>query len=261
MLHGQLPCLSHRYHCPLVCDARHGPPVNQPKTNLPIEPLRRQLEEAKGHQQFSLTRCIEWLGRAANHAPGPSSSLAFRVYHYALNLQPWGTRPPSIPQQELYARVEREADPAVLVQLQTALSIPKSAAVRVLARCPAAGELSLSDIACRLIELKGVLPGLDVARIVELLPSAFLGPDWERIPQRVHISATLLTRCLPGADVNQMIEEDPTILFEDEESLRTGLLRLRELWDVGPDTFRNSDPLELALAVRALGLKGPPTNV
>lgn len=58
--------------------------------------------------------------------------------------------------------------------------------------------------------------------------------------------------------MDAIFEEDPTVLFEDPESLLVGLERMRELWSINEEMLRNSEPDELALAVRALSLKGPP---
>jgi hypothetical protein len=43
------------------------------------------------------------------------------------------------------------------------------------------------------------------------------------------------------------------------ESLEVGLRRLRELWPgLTPAALANSEPQHLSLAVKALGLNGPP---
>ena len=39
---------------------------------------------------------------------------------------------------------------------------------------------------------------------------------------------------------------------------RAGLRRLHELWDVDAHALEQSDPIEIALAVRALSKSGPP---
>jgi hypothetical protein len=64
-----------------------------------------------------------------------------------------------------------------------------------------------------------------------------------------------LCRALPGLDINDMVQEDPVLLFSD---LRLGLQRFSELWDVNTDLLRNSDSAEVALAIRALSESGPP---
>lgn len=67
----------------------------------------------------------------------------------------------------------------------------------------------------------------------------------------------LLCDALPGLDVNDMIEEDPKLLFLDIEA---GLQRFRELWDVDAEALRNSETFEVALAIRALSESGPPSK-
>ena len=48
-------------------------------------------------------------------------------------------------------------------------------------------------------------------------------------------------------------------MFEPLPSLEVGLERLQELWPgLTPDALGNSEPLHLSLAVKALGLTGPP---
>ena len=55
------------------------------------------------------------------------------------------------------------------------------------------------------------------------------------------------------------VQEDPAILFEPMPSLEVGLQQLRELWPgLTPEALGNSEPLHLSLAVKALGLRGPP---
>jgi hypothetical protein len=54
-------------------------------------------------------------------------------------------------------------------------------------------------------------------------------------------------------------QEDPALLFEPVESLEVGLRRMYELWPgLTPSTLADSEPLHLSLAVKALGLTGPP---
>lgn len=55
------------------------------------------------------------------------------------------------------------------------------------------------------------------------------------------------------------MQEDPQILFEPLDSLEVGLHRMRELWPgLTPTALGDSEPLHLSLAVKALGLRGPP---
>lgn len=157
--------------------------------------------------------------------------------------------------------LQSETDPALLSQLQTLLLLPRTATLKLIRRCPALATTPTATIMARLVAVKEVLPGTNVARMVELLPSAFLAHPLEPILERLKTTSALLREGLRGADVDAIFEADPTILFEDPESLRVGLARMRELWDVDAAALANSDPDELALAVRALGLTGPPKEV
>ena len=58
-----------------------------------------------------------------------------------------------------------------------------------------------------------------------------------------------------------MFDDDPSLLFEDPDSLRYGLKRMEELWGIDENILKNSWPDELALAVRALGLRGAPDSI
>ncbi len=74
-------------------------------------------------------------------------------------------------------------------------------------------------------------------------------------------ASSILRDGLEGADVDAIFEEDPTILFEDPESLRYGIQQMEELWGIDEAILKNSWPDELALAVRALGYKGAPDSI
>ena len=74
-------------------------------------------------------------------------------------------------------------------------------------------------------------------------------------------ASSVLRDGLKGADVDAIFEEDPTILFEDPESLRYGIQQMEELWGIDEAILKNSWPDELALAVRALGYKGAPDSI
>ena len=113
------------------------------------------------------------------------------------------------------------------------------------------------------LAVQALFPGCDVARMVELAPGPLLlhaGDDWPASTgAQLEASATLLRRELKGADTDFMFQEDPMILLEPLPSLRVGLQRLRELWpDLSEAALGNSSPMHLTLALRALGLTGPP---
>ena len=139
--------------------------------------------------------------------------------------------------------------------------LPRSAALKLLQRCPSAAAMPQGDLMARLVALKDMFPGCDIARMIELVPSAFLADELAPTLERVGATSGLLRQGLAGADVDAMFECDPTILFEDPESLEVGLARLRDLWNVDAQALAASDPEELALAVRALGLSGAPKGL
>ena len=194
-------------------------------------------------------------------------SLALSAYRWALGLdQPptWGAswhRPRDVDAAAL-VETEKTTPPELLDAIQHLLMIPRSTAIRVVYRCPSAGAMPAMELMRRLVDLKDLFPGSNVARMVELLPSAFLGTeDWEGVVGHVRRTSEMLRSGLHGADLDAMFERDPTILFESVASMEVGLRRLRELWSVDAAALKNSDPEELALAVRALGLNGPPKTV
>jgi hypothetical protein len=126
-------------------------------------------------------------------------------------------------------------------------------------------------------------------RMVELEPKLFLGRPQQEVDAQVAAADALLRTGLEGADIESMLIEDPALLFEDFRSLqagahwqcgcmspvlrmlprharrdtrcvpcRAGLTSMHELWDVDDRILRDSDPVELVLAVRALSSSGPP---
>eukprot|EP00890_Picochlorum_soloecismus_P006417 jgi/Picsp_1/6777/NSC_04117-R1_protein len=230
-----------------------------PSSYASIEDIRRELEEAKGQVPFSLTRTIQWLSDAASRGGG---SLAFKAYSWALGLdQPAGWKVPQETKEEEMRKlkeIEGRVDESVLRQLGAVLLLSRPCVLKLAKRCPDLENADPQDLMTRMMTLKHMFPDCDIARMVELVPSGFLIGPWTEIEKQLLESSEILRHGLKGADVDAIFEEDPTILFEDPESLRTGLRRMRELWDLDEETLKNSFPDELALAVRALSLKGPP---
>jgi hypothetical protein len=229
-----------------------------------IEDIRRELEEAKGQVPFSLTRTIQWLGDAANNGGG---SLAFRAYSWVLGLdQPAGwTRSQETAEEEQAAlgRIQErfEAKGVDLEQLEVILLLSRQSLLKLVRRCPELENMTSADMMTRMMDLKLLFPQNDIARMVELVPTGLLVSPWDTTYKQLEEASGILRTGLQGADVDAMFDEDPTILFEDPESLRVGLERMQELWDIDEEMLRNSFPDELALAVRALGLKGAPNSI
>ncbi|KAL4527170.1 hypothetical protein Ndes2526B_g09119 [Nannochloris sp. 'desiccata'] len=236
-----------------------------PKAYADIEELRRELEDGKGQAPFTLTRTIKWLSDAANNGGG---GLAFQAYRWVLGLDTppkfKSYRRPAEIEATALLEIEETTDPELIEAIQTLLMIPKTAAVRLIYRCPAAGNMSSIDLMMRIVDLKGLFPGTNVARMVELLPTAFLAEQsdqWKETIEKLRRTSELLREGLQGANVDAIFEADPTILFESPESIELGLKRMKELWKVDAIALKNSEPEELALAVRALSLQGPPKSV
>lgn len=91
--------------------------------------------------------------------------------------------------------------------------------------------------------------------MVELLPEGFLLQSQQSMVRRVAAINIALRDGLPGANIDLMVQEDPTILFEDKHSVSSGLRELHDLWDVDETALSNSNPWELALAIRTMSDK------
>ena len=55
--------------------------------------------------------------------------------------------------------------------------------------------------------------------------------------------------------MDEVIANDPVLLFID---VKAALRAMSELWTLSADVLGNSEPREVALAVRALSPSGPP---
>lgn len=227
-----------------------------------IEEIRRELEDAKGQAPFSLTKTIQWLGDAVNNGGG---SLAFKAYSWVLGLdQPAGWRAPQESPEEEMQRlkdIEQEFDPITLRQLEVVLLMSRQSVLKLVRRCPELKNVNSAELMTRMMELKRLFPQNDIARMVDLVPTGLLVRPWEETYEQLVQATTILRTGLEGADVDAIFEEDPTILFEEPESLRIGIRRMDELWNINAEMLSNSSADELALAVRALGIKGAPNNI
>ena len=105
--------------------------------------------------------------------------------------------------------------------------------------------------------LQQTFPDCDVLRMVELLPEGFLAQPVQSMVTRVAAISNILRGSLPGANIDMMIQEEPRILFENKQTLSVGLRELHDLWDVDETCLRNSNPWEIALAIRTMSETGP----
>jgi hypothetical protein len=94
--------------------------------------------------------------------------------------------------------------------------------------------------------------------MVELAPTNLLSGDWATTAAQLEAAGELLRERLRGADVDFLFTEDPLLLFEEVADLRIGIERLEELWPgLTEAALANSEPLHLALAIRALAHRAP----
>ncbi|KAL4427323.1 hypothetical protein ABPG77_003232 [Micractinium sp. CCAP 211/92] len=218
-----------------------------------MDALREELEREGRERGGVIAGVVNWLGDAATSARAASPLKA--AYQWLLRSSP-------VKQPESSSSLDTDAsdlDPAAVERLQALLLGSRVSTVRLIRKCPRILEMEWGDLMARLVGMKELFPGCDVARMVELAPAAFLDSPWPATQRQLAAASTLLRRGLQGADVCFMFQEDPLILFEPLDSLEVGLQRMRELWPgLTPSALADSEPLHLSLAVKALGLNGPP---
>lgn len=203
-----------------------------------------------------VTGFVQWLGGAANAARSSASPLQ-AAYRRLINSAPLRRHDSS--DSGSFDLDESDLDPVAVQQLQAILLGSRASTIKLIRRCPQMLEMERQELIVRLVGMKVLFPGADVACMVELAPAAFLDGPWPPKAQQLEAANQLLQKELDGADLNCMYQEDPMILFEPVESLRVGLRRLRELWPgLTPAALADSEPLHLSLALKALGLNGPP---
>lgn len=158
----------HLRHIGIRCSSQRE--AKDPSSYASIEDLRRELEQATGQAPFTITKSIQWLSDAANNteiAGKGARILAFQAYKFVLGItpEPWRGVPDDI-QGIALAQIEASMDPAVLEQLQTVLLSTKISTLKLLRRYPPLKNMDLSDLMLRLVTLKALFPGSDVARYV-----------------------------------------------------------------------------------------------
>lgn len=221
-----------------------------------MDELREELER-EGSAGW-VTGLIKWLGDAANNAASSSASPLQAAYKWLLKGPVTGS---SDGRSGSFDLDDSDFDPVAVQQLQTLLLGSRAATIKLIRKCPQMLEMDRQELMLRLVAIKNLFPGSNVARMVELAPAAFLDGPWPPKEQQLEAASRLLRQELHGADNDFMFQEDPIILFEPIPSLQVGLTRLRELWPgLTPEALGDSEPLHLSLAVKALGLNGPPKS-
>jgi hypothetical protein len=105
--------------------------------------------------------------------------------------------------------------------------------------------------------LKELVPRADAAVIFRAEPRLLLAGDGDVIMANARRSVAAIKSQLPGVNADKLVEQEPSMMFED---ISEELEALRELWP--EEAFRNSDEQnpffaeELALAIKALQGKG-----
>mmetsp|Transcript_8397 Transcript_8397/g.14456 ORF Transcript_8397/g.14456 Transcript_8397/m.14456 type:complete len:344 (-) Transcript_8397:465-1496(-) len=141
-----------------------------------------------------------------------------------------------------------------LAVLAKALILTPFEVSRMVQKCPSMLDIEAGEYIRTMVWLKQNLPAANVSKLVQNEPELLMLTATQR--EQVTVSLALMHRFLKGASIDAMIEEEPQLLFEDLEG---GLIQLRELWPdhvLHPTALSNSDPAELALAIRALSPQG-----
>lgn len=213
-----------------------------------MDRLRKSLETPKGQFPGLLSGLLNTLsatsfGREASQA-GWSIGKVYRTF-LAL-----GTRPR---EQQLSAPTYTPRlgtlDQVLVTRLTCTLSCQPQSLETLLQKYPEAAQLPAAELAARLLGLKSVLPGADVAGLVMDAPRLFLEGEQHVVEAQVGQAARLLREGLPGADVDAMVQLDPGLLFID---VARAVHHMKDLWAVDAAALAASDPAMLALALRTL---------
>jgi len=245
----------------------------QPKDPSEYSSIDKDGDNAQGGWIVSTLRWINKvaIGKPSTHSSStnPLGNLLNKLLRdNALALR--RRSPSKIPDYHQLKQLEDTTDPAVIQRLETLLLTSRQSVLKLLFCCPSIAVMDPTDVSIRIIALKTVLPCVDVARMVSLAPDRFFfsssieGGDngemscWQQQMSVIVQASQLLYTGLEGADIDFLIQEDPEVLFIGVENIEIGVKELRKLWNVDSTALRNSDALELGLAVRALGPGGPP---
>eukprot|EP00892_Ulva_mutabilis_P003468 jgi/Ulvmu1/1493/UM011_0223.1 len=176
---------------------------------------------------------------------GPGSNVG-RLYHYLVKNLGEGQAENTSTQRVSHKPVPyTETD---LERLQLLTLLDKSILARIVRTCPQILRIPHGDLAARLIHLKSLFQGCDPSILIERSPACYLLSS-EATLRRMADMMLLLRTEMAGADVIAMVHEDPCILQLD---LGYGVEQFKQLWDVDGTVLRDSDPAELAFAVRHL---------
>lgn len=260
---GHIEVLSrHNLRSPVKNQAQRQP--KDPSKYSSIEDLRDEID-GTDEQGGWIVSSLRWISKVAIGRPSTDSSST-NVLSSLLNkllrdkaLALRRRSPSMIPDYHQLKQLEDTTDPAVIQRLETLLLTSRQSILKLLFRCPFIAVMDPIDVSIRIIDLKTVLPCVDVARMVSLAPDRFFFSfGWQQQMSVIVKASQLLYTGLEGADIDFLIQEDPEVLFIGVENIEVGIKELKQLWNVDSTALRNSDALELGLAIRALGPGGPP---
>ncbi|KAK9907759.1 hypothetical protein WJX75_009405 [Coccomyxa subellipsoidea] len=112
---------------------------------------------------------------------------------------------------------------------------------QVVQRWPGIGDVSVAEVMQRLMCLKRLLPGCNIASMVALQPQMFLARTTEQLEAQVGSAYSIIQRDLPISYVDAMIQERPAILFIDVGCLPNAVEQLKDViaYPTDPATLGN----------------------
>lgn len=239
----------------VVCQSQRQP--KNPKAWRSMDELRDHLEQPQG-MGGGISAMLNWISQNSFGAQG-SKETAWSLggmYRWLLRLSP-------LPRQRVKpSKPHRWDAPPELVEraeaspLKTILLVSPYTLAGMAIQQPSVLTMSTFEAVSRLTGLKALLPECDLSHLVVQEPRLYLGAPQEEVEQRIRASVGLLSRHhVPRAVINAMVMHDPGLPFCTTEA---GVLELRQLWPeslVDEQALMDSDPRELALAVRALSTR------
>lgn len=127
-----------------------------------MDELREELEMEGRQRGGVIAGLVNWLGEAATSAGAATPLKA--AYQWLLRSSP-------IRQPESSSSLDYDGsdlDPAVVQRLQALLLGSRVSTVRLIRKCPGILEMEWADLTTRLVGMKELFPGSDVARMVEI---------------------------------------------------------------------------------------------
>ncbi|GLI61696.1 hypothetical protein VaNZ11_004174, partial [Volvox africanus] len=220
-----------------------------------IEDLRLYLERPQGPPGF-ISFLLTWISQNAFGAGTKPGGLA-ALYRSLLRMTP--TPAARCSARHRSDRVDVTTEVLVRAQgspLARILLISPDVLAVMASKVPSLLAMSADEAVGRLTGLKMLLPSCDISHLVATEPRLYLEAPREEVEEQLRCSLLLLHKfSLPHSFVEAMITQDPALPWVLTE---TGLVELRKLWPpdlVDVQVLLDSDPRELALALRAVSTR------